>query len=115
MDQFGHVNHAAIVTYFEEGRIGILASPEIVSLFEKHYIVAARINFSFHRELQYPGQVVVASSIDHVGTSSMVVRQALFEGEACVASGEATCVVIDREALRPAAIDQKTRVFLSPQ
>src|SRR5271168_4777311 len=76
MDQFGHVNHAAIVTYFEEGRIGIFASPDIVSLFEKHYLVAARINFSFHRELRYPGQAIVASLINRVGSSSVAVQQA---------------------------------------
>jgi acyl-CoA thioester hydrolase len=114
-DQFRHVNHAAMITYFEEGRIGIFNAPEIVSLLETQDLVVARINFSFHREVRYPGQVVVASSIDRVGSSSMTVRQALFQGGDCVASGEAICVVIDREARRPAAMDQRTRAFLFPQ
>jgi acyl-CoA thioester hydrolase len=114
-DQFGHVNHAAMITYFEEGRIGILNAPEIASLLKTQDLVVARINFSFHRELRYPGQVVVASSIDRVGSSSMTVRQALFNVGECVASGEAICVLIDRDTRRPAAIDQRTRAFLFPQ
>jgi len=114
-DQFRHVNHAAIITYFEEGRIGIFDAPGVVSPLETRDLVVARINFSFHRMLRYPGQVIVASSIDRVGSSSMTVRQALFQNGDCVVSGEAICVVIDRESHRPTAIDQKTRAFLFPQ
>lgn len=111
-DQFGHVNHAVMMSLFEAGRIEILERSEVAAAMRALDLVVARIDFSFHRELRYPAQVQVGSTVARVGTSSFTVRQGLFDTQHCVASGEAVCVLIDRATRRPSAITDDVRSFL---
>lgn len=111
-DQFGHVNHAAMMSLLEVGRIELFGGADSASLFQTRDMVVVSIHFTFHRELHWPGTCSIGSSVTRVGSSSVTVRQALFAGDTCHVSGEAICVLIDRQSRRPAPFDSNERDFL---
>jgi len=111
-DQFGHVNNAAIASFFEAGRMEILSGPQAAPLAEGASLAVVRLLIEFSRELFYPGRVRVGSSVTGVGNTSFSVRQAVFDGAGCVALAEATCVLIDAAQRRPRRIPEALRVYL---
>jgi acyl-CoA thioester hydrolase len=52
-------------------------------------------------ELNWPGDVEIATRIAEVGRSSLTLDQALFVGETCVANGRTILVLIDEKTRRP--------------
>ena len=92
-DQFRHVNHAAMVSLFEAGRMELFACPEVRPLMQGANLAVVRLLLHFHRELFYPGVVSVGSVIVSVGNTSFSCVQGLFDGQVCVASAEAVCVL----------------------
>jgi acyl-CoA thioester hydrolase len=66
VDALGHVNNAVYVTYLEEALIEALGP-----ILGDHF-VTARLELNFQQELRYTdGEVVVRTSLEHVGTSSL--------------------------------------------
>lgn len=111
-DQFGHVNNAAIASFLEAGRMEMLSGPEAAPLAEGASLAVVRLLIEFSRELFYPGLVRVGSSATGVGNTSFSVRQAVFDGTGCVATAEATCVLIDAAQRRPRRIPEALRAYL---
>lgn len=111
-DQFGHVNNAAIASCFEAGRMEMIFAPDAAPLAEGASLAVVRLLIEFSRELFYPGRVRVGSSVASVGNSSFSVRQALYDGAGCVATAEATCVLIDAALRRPRRIPEALRAYL---
>jgi acyl-CoA thioester hydrolase len=112
-DQFGHVNNAAIASFFEAGRMEMLSGPDAAPHAEGASLAVVRLLIEFSRELFFPGRVEVGSSVTGVGNTSFNVRQALFDDAGCVASAEATCVLIDAALRTPRAIPEGLRAYLS--
>ena len=114
-DQFRHVNHAAIVTMFEAGRMEMFAQPQVHALIEGANLAVVSLSLQFHRELFYPGRVAIGSTVVSVGNTSFKCLQALFDSEnACVASAEAVCVLFDPAAGRAQRINNALRSILLP-
>ena len=111
-DQFRHVNHAAMVSLFEAGRMELFARPEVRPLMQGTNLAVVRLLLHFHRELFYPGMVSVGSVIASVGNTSFTCLQGLFDGQGCVASAEAVCVMFDPEAGRARGIQDSLRAYL---
>jgi len=111
-DQFGHVNNAAIASFFEAGRMEMISAPSPAPLAEGASLAVVRLLIEFSRELFYPGRVRVGSSVTDVGNTSFNVRQALFDGVGCVATAEATCVLIDASLRRPRRVPEGLRAYL---
>lgn len=108
-DQFGHVNNAAIATFMESGRMELFSGVDMGGA----NILVVRMLSEFHRELFYPGHVDVGTTVTRIGNSSFSVEQGLFDGQGCVATGEATCVFFDPAAGRPAQIPHSVREQLA--
>jgi acyl-CoA thioester hydrolase len=111
-DQFRHVNNAAMSSFFEAGRMEVFARPAIQAAMGGAHLAVVRLLLNFHRELFYPGMVAVGTRLARIGGKSFTFEQGLFDGEVCVASAEATCVLLDASTARAAPVSAALRQLL---
>ena len=111
-DQFGHVNHAAMATLFEESRIALVFAPELAAETRGIDLLVASLSVTFHKELRAPGLVRVGATVTRFGSSSLDVRQAIFADDTCYASAEAVCVLFGSESRRPVRASDALRAAL---
>lgn len=112
-DQQGHVNNAVMATFFEAGRMDLLASPAIAHIRAATSIVVVRLLVNYKRELFYPGTVRIGSRVVRVGTSSMSFEQAIHSVNGEVATAEATCVLIGPVSHKPTPVPDELRAYLT--
>ena len=110
-DQQGHINNAKIATFFESGRVEVLADAVLAAGARDVIFVVVRIEIDFKKELFYPGTVEVRSQVVHVGNSSFRFAQSLLSGEDEVAARTAPRVLMDRETRKPVAVPPAMRAF----
>ncbi|HVR90584.1 MAG TPA: hotdog domain-containing protein [Novosphingobium sp.] len=113
-DQFGHVNHAAMATLFEESRIALIFAPEFASETRRIDLLVANLRMTFYKELRAPGVVQVGALVTRMGSSSLDIRQAIFVDETCYASADAVCVLFGSETRRPVKASETLRSMLMP-
>ena len=107
LDAQGHVNNAVFATYFETGRVAMFRNPDLSIGIENATYVLVRQEIDFLRELRWPGEVIVGTALAELGRSSFTLAQALFSGEAAVAAGRATLVMLDATTRRPRPLPAK--------
>jgi acyl-CoA thioester hydrolase len=95
-DMNGHVNNAVYMTYFEYGRTLFIAEPAFEVFDARHEVILARIICDYRRELKWPNRIAIGSAVTRIGTTSLDVAHAVFDGNVCVATGQAVLVRIDR-------------------
>jgi acyl-CoA thioester hydrolase len=103
MDGFGHMNNAryfelidtAIDAYLQEA-MGAQADddPDTIGVF-------AEASCRFFAEMAYPEPIGLGVAIEHVGTSSVVYRVGLFQGDGDHAAAEGRVVVVYVDNTRP--------------
>jgi acyl-CoA thioester hydrolase len=103
-DALGHVNNAALVTYLEIGRLDYFARfPGFVQS-----LILARLAVDFRRQVRLEDQVVVQTSLEQLGTSSITLRQVVLAGGEVAVECRSVVVHFDYDAQRsvpvPAAI-----------
>ena len=113
-DQFRHVNNAVISTLFEAARMEIFAPAEIRALMDGGNLAIARLLVDFRKEVHFPGQVEIGSTVVAVGRTSVRIVQGLFaaNGRDCHASAEAVCVIVSPETGAPWPIGAELRAHL---
>ncbi len=81
-DVYGHVNNVVYYSFFDTAVNGYLikASETDIRRLEAVGLVA-ETRCEFLRELRFPGEVRVGISVEKIGTSSIVYRLGLFQGE----------------------------------
>jgi acyl-CoA thioester hydrolase len=109
-DQFRHVNNAAIASFLESGRMELFTEPAISRLMDGLNVVVGRLTIEFHKEVFYPGEVNIGSTVTSIGRSSFVVLQGVFQAGTCVASATASCVLL--QAGKPHAVPDDIRWHL---
>lgn len=111
-DRLGHVNNAVFSTFFETGRVELLhvgeAPPPPGTAF-----VLARITIDFRREVNWPGEVVIGTGVERIGTSSILLRQALFQNGQLCASAETVIVLMDEATRKSTPLPEEMRERLS--
>ncbi len=111
-DRQGHVNNAVYSTFFETGRVELLhvgeAPPPKGAAF-----VLARIAIDFRREVNWPGEIVIGTGVEKIGTSSIRLRQALFQNDRFCASAETVIVLMDEATRRSTPLPGEMRERLS--
>ncbi len=110
-DQQGHINNAMMASFFESGRIEVLARPELAESMKPATVVVVRVEIDYKKELFYPGTVQVSSRVTHVGRTSFRFEHSLRCGDDMIASGLATCVLMDRETRKPVPVPDAMRAF----
>ncbi len=102
LDALGHVNNNAIGVYFESARVALLQS---CSDFLDHNcpwtVVLARSLIEYKAELRYPATPRIGARVLRLGNTSLVQGLGLFHGDACIATQEGVCVIIDAASRRP--------------
>lgn len=114
-DQFGHVNHAAMASLFEESRIALLFAPGHADQTRGIDLLVASLTMVFHKELRAPGTVRVGAMVTRIGSSSLDIRQALFADDVCHASVEAVCVLFGSDTRQPVRASDALRSRLLRQ
>lgn len=111
-DQFGHVNHAAMASLFEESRIALIFTPELAAETRGIDLLVASLSMNFHEELRAPDIVQVGATVTRIGASSLEIRQGLFAHGVCHASATALCVLFGSETRRPVPASAALRAGL---
>jgi acyl-CoA thioester hydrolase len=101
LDRQNHVNNAVFSTYLETGRVLLQRGAENGLLLPGAEFALVRVVIDFRSELHWPGTVDIGTAIAHLGTSSLIFAQAIFQGETCAASAESTLVLLDAATRRP--------------
>lgn len=100
-DAYLHVNNAVYATYLEECR-DELVERTLREAGDTWDFVLARVAIDFRRELRLEDEMVVVSCrLDRIGTSSLVLQEAIrTRGGERAAEAEAVLVARDRESGR---------------
>ena len=114
-DQQGHVNNAIFATFFEAGRMDLLAGPEIAAIRAATNIVVVRTVINFKKELFYPGTVRIGTRVVRIGRTSLDFAHVIIAANGEVADSEATIVLLDQATRKPTPIPERLRVYLTGQ
>ena len=111
-DPLGHVNNTAIGVYFEQSRCEHLLPAVRAAGGAQVDFVLARIIIDFVREIRYPGAVDVGLAVTRSGNKSFTITNAVFQGDICHATAEATLVFFDTRARVAVAPEAGVRAAL---
>jgi acyl-CoA thioester hydrolase len=111
-DRQGHVNNAAFATFLETGRVEFLYAPQNPLAADNAAFVIASLNLQFLAEIHWPGQVTIGTGVTRVGTSSITLRQGLFQDGRCVATAETVVVHVDEQSKKSSPLSGRARAFL---
>lgn len=112
-DRLGHVNNAVFAVMLEQGRSELAVAAGLPIEGEARALVIVRLELDFVREMGWPGEVLIETSVAKIGSRSLHLRQRLVHGD--VECGRALTVlcVLDRAAGRAAVIEPGWREALS--
>lgn len=115
-DMFGHINNVLYYRFFEAVILRFLAEKaNYLGFTEPEIVLAAESQCRFLKPLSYPGDIVAALGIEHLGRTSVCYGLALFapgETEAS-AMGHWVHVFADRATQRPVAIPDSIRAVFA--
>lgn len=112
LDGVGHVNHAAVARYLEEGRLTYLDGINDPIKADPVFMLA-HIAIDYLAQLHWPGTVTVGTRIARFGRSSVHWDQAVFHDGACAARARAVMVLADRTREASVPIPDHLRVQLT--
>lgn len=115
LDDQRHVNNTVFAVYCEEGRRVFLDPLREHLRGERVLLFVARLAIDFRREMNYPGDVDVGTTVTHIGNSSYTVTQGLFTAAGCHATAEVVMVIASPKTRRPTPISPTLREYLNQQ
>jgi acyl-CoA thioester hydrolase len=110
LDALGHVNHAAVLTYLEEGRDAMLAEHGI----SRHEYVVGHCSVSFHREIDAEVEAVtVQCGVLELGRSSLTTSERIVDAKGdAVVEAEFRLVLWDAQQRGSRPISDRERASL---
>lgn len=109
-DRQGHVNNVSFSFFFEAGRAAITLDDQ--GLLEPDcFFVIVTTTIDFLGELNYPGFIAVANGIERIGTSSLSVRQALFQDGRCASLSNSTMAQVNMTQKRAQPLSDRCRAY----
>ena len=116
MDALSHVNNVVYFRWLESSRVTLIDSLKAVADSKMHGIgpILASAKCDYRLQTRFPDTVSVASRIDHVGRTSVRLKQVVVSHEqrAIVAEGEAILVLYNYHAGKPVPIEGVLRSAL---
>jgi acyl-CoA thioester hydrolase len=109
LDHNGHVNNVAFTIFFENVRVRHLSEIFAPLRGTSNSFVLAHLSIDYRAQLFYPGNVSAAARVVEIRNSSIVIGQAIFRDDECVAHGHAVMVVIDKQSGRGAKLTPELR------
>ena len=94
-DALGHINNTALPVWFEAARTPFFRffTPDLDC--NNWKLIVAKIEVEFKGELFYGQEITIKSSISHIGNSSFVIKQEVYQHDELCAVGHATMVRYD--------------------
>lgn len=112
-DQQGHINNAVYATFFESGRVELLYDRAHGLPAKGTAFVLAQININFIAEIRFPGEVVIATRVSHIGNASMKFEQAIFVDDIVHATAKSTVVMVDLATRKSMAMPDALRAHFN--
>jgi acyl-CoA thioester hydrolase len=107
LDPNQHVNNASYATYFETGRVTLVKDRSYGLMPPGLGWVMVRLDMHFRGELHWPGTIELGLGVVKFGRTSVTFDQVVFSGGRCVASAQATTVLIDEVTRRPTPLTEE--------
>lgn len=91
-DGLGHINNAAVVTWFEEARRPIFEFfiPDLDP--KKWNLILARVEVDYLKQAHYQSQTQIQTYFEKIGNSSMTIIQKAIQNGEVVAQGK--CIMV---------------------
>jgi len=96
-DALGHINNTVLPVWFEQARTPIFKLFTPTLDVNKWELILAKIEVEYVAEIFYGSEVEIRTSVERVGTSSIVIYQEVLQTNQLVAKGKATMVHFDHE------------------
>lgn len=115
-DAYGHVNNVVYYSYFDTAVNGYLMDATGVDTRKLSAVgLVAESGCQFMRELTFPADVQAGLQVTKLGTSSIVYRIGLFQGESDepAAIGKFVHVYVDAATRKPTPIPEEIRKAVS--
>lgn len=108
-DALGHINNAAIATWFEEARRPIFEffTPDLDP--KKWSLIIARLEIDYLAQGYYQKQCTVKTSVEKIGNSSFVLLQEAFQDGVLVSRGKAFMVSFDYATQKSKPLTEEIR------
>ena len=84
LDTLGHINNVSMAGLFENGRIMFNRSLGLAHIPGERWLIA-NVSIAYMREAHFPKDVIIASGIGRIGTTSWMIASAAFQADQCVA------------------------------
>jgi acyl-CoA thioester hydrolase len=101
LDTLGHINNVSMAGLFEEGRGRFSQSLGLHRRLPGQRWLVAAINVNYLAEAHHPNDVIIASGIGHIGTTSWTVVSGAFQNGKCVATCDTVFVYTDESGAIP--------------
>ena len=101
LDPNHHVNNAVYATYFETVRVTLMKDRSYGLVPEGLAWIMIRLDMHFRAELRWPGQIEMGLGVHKLGRTSVTFDEVVFCEGKCVASAQATNVLIDEISRKP--------------
>ena len=108
-DALGHINNTVVPMWFEKARTPLfkIFTPDLDP--KKWELILAKIEVEYLRELDYRITVTIKTGIQHIGNSSFLIRQELFQDGKLAARGLTTLVRFDHGTKKSYALTEDLR------
>jgi acyl-CoA thioester hydrolase len=116
-DVYGHVNNADYYSFFDTAVNGYLIEATGTDIRTLPAVgLVAETGCVYRRELGFPAPVEVGLAVDRLGTSSIVYRLGLFQGESpqAAAEGRFVHVYVDRQTREVTPVPDSIRDAVRP-
>lgn len=116
-DVYGHVNNVVYYSFFDTAVNGFLIESSGIDIRTLDAVgLVAETQCEFLRELRFPGDVQAGLAVDRLGSSSIVYRIGLFQGESeePAAIGRFVHVYVDSSTRTVTPIPESIRAAVAP-
>jgi acyl-CoA thioester hydrolase len=97
LDQLGHVNNKAYVTYYETARVSFMAACGL-SDGPVAGMALVRLEVDYRKEIRFPNTLRLGVRLLRLGNSSISSACAIFDGDICASTSIAVNVRFDAKA-----------------
>jgi len=103
-DALGHINNTVVPKWFENARIPIFKvfTPDLNP--GDWHLIVVKIEVEYTAQITYQQDVEITTSVGHIGNSSFVVEQAVYQSGTLCAKGKTVMVHFDYQEQKPTAL-----------
>lgn len=106
-DRNGHITNIVLAACCQYARMELQCNPQRVPVPPNSRFAIAKLGPELLLEMHWPGTVVIGTRLDPIGRSSMMLAQALFVANRCVAKAEPVIVLLEVASRRAVGLSEE--------